>query len=227
VSAIVNPGTDGGGGGGAPDTAQYLALTLDATLTAERKFVPAEGLTATDGGANGNYSLAATSYVLDRSVTSVDVSVSTTVTIYSYIIQPNMLGTDRCIRFFIAGDYLTNSAVSDSFTLAIALGATNMYVDGTIGFVASATRRPWSMELYLAAENSTLSQVLGGVIAVGVGAATTGIGDLGTDEINALTPIIGNAALSNSNTLTFIVSVRHLVGVSTSWRKRIAYAELL
>jgi len=50
-------GTGGGGGGGAPVNAEYLVLSLDATLTNERRFVPGTGLTAVDGGAGGNYTL--------------------------------------------------------------------------------------------------------------------------------------------------------------------------
>jgi hypothetical protein len=42
---------------GAPTTAQFLTLATDATLSGERVFVPSTGLSATDGGANGNYTL--------------------------------------------------------------------------------------------------------------------------------------------------------------------------
>lgn len=45
------------GAASAPVGAQYLTLALDGTLTAERVLVPGNNLTATDGGANGNYSL--------------------------------------------------------------------------------------------------------------------------------------------------------------------------
>lgn len=41
----------------APSGAQYLALALDAALPNERVFVPAARLSATDGGAGGNYTL--------------------------------------------------------------------------------------------------------------------------------------------------------------------------
>lgn len=44
-------------GGGAPVTAQYLVLSLDAALPNERAFVPSSNFTATDGGAGGNYGL--------------------------------------------------------------------------------------------------------------------------------------------------------------------------
>jgi hypothetical protein len=45
---------------GAPANAQYLCLATNATLTAERVFVPSTGLSAVDGGANGNYTLSCT-----------------------------------------------------------------------------------------------------------------------------------------------------------------------
>ena len=50
----VPPGT---GGGGAPTDAQYVVLTLDATLTDERVLVAGAGLALTDGGPNGNVTL--------------------------------------------------------------------------------------------------------------------------------------------------------------------------
>ncbi len=44
-------------GGGAPTTAQYVTLALDATLTAERVLTGGSGITLTDSGANGNATL--------------------------------------------------------------------------------------------------------------------------------------------------------------------------
>lgn len=41
----------------APTNAQYLTLATNGTLTDERVFTPGTGLSATDGGANGNYTL--------------------------------------------------------------------------------------------------------------------------------------------------------------------------
>jgi len=42
-----------GGGGGAPDDAQYVVLALDATLTNERVLTPGVSMQLTDGGAGG------------------------------------------------------------------------------------------------------------------------------------------------------------------------------
>jgi len=49
---------DDGAAGGAPTTAQYVVMALDATLSAERVLTAGSGLTLTDGGANGNATLA-------------------------------------------------------------------------------------------------------------------------------------------------------------------------
>lgn len=47
-----------GGGGGAPTTAQYLTLANDSNLSNERVLVVGAGIDMTDGGANGNLTLA-------------------------------------------------------------------------------------------------------------------------------------------------------------------------
>lgn len=57
---IVNDRTQisiGGGAGAAPVNATYLVVSLNGTLTAERVLVAGAGLTSSDGGANGNFTL--------------------------------------------------------------------------------------------------------------------------------------------------------------------------
>lgn len=68
----------GGGGGGAPVNASYLVLGLDAVLTDERLFSPAQRLAATDGGAGGTYVLdLAVSGVVAASYTYANITVDT------------------------------------------------------------------------------------------------------------------------------------------------------
>lgn len=55
--AGVDPTFQAAAGGGAPTTAQYVVLSLDATLSAERVLTAGDGLDLTDGGANGNATL--------------------------------------------------------------------------------------------------------------------------------------------------------------------------
>ena len=52
--------TTGGGGGGAPTDAQYVVLAIDGDLSAERVLTAGTGISLTDGGANGNITVAAT-----------------------------------------------------------------------------------------------------------------------------------------------------------------------
>src|SRR5262249_14125369 len=47
----------GAAGGGAPNGANYLTIGNDATLSNERAIVAGTNLTASDGGANGSYTL--------------------------------------------------------------------------------------------------------------------------------------------------------------------------
>ena len=51
--AVVGPG----GGGGAPVGAQYVVLSLDATLTGERVLTAGAGITIVDGGANNTVTI--------------------------------------------------------------------------------------------------------------------------------------------------------------------------
>jgi hypothetical protein len=48
----------GGGGGGAPTGAEYVVLTLSGGLSAERRLQVGTGLSLTDGGANGDVTIA-------------------------------------------------------------------------------------------------------------------------------------------------------------------------
>lgn len=50
----------GGVGGGAPTGAQYLVVALDGGLSAERRLVAGAGISFTDGGANGDFTITAT-----------------------------------------------------------------------------------------------------------------------------------------------------------------------
>ena len=57
VDTVIENSTGGGGGGAGDGNAEYLTLSLTGSLANERVFNPSTGLTATDGGANQNYTL--------------------------------------------------------------------------------------------------------------------------------------------------------------------------
>ena len=60
LSGVFDIDTNTGGGGGAPTTATYLTLSLDATLSAERVLTAGDGITFNDTGANGTLTISQT-----------------------------------------------------------------------------------------------------------------------------------------------------------------------
>lgn len=59
-----------GAGGGAPTTSQYVTLALDGGLSAERVLTAGAGVTVTDGGANGNVTIASDTAVMESRATA-------------------------------------------------------------------------------------------------------------------------------------------------------------
>lgn len=57
VDTVISVVGSGGSGGSGDSTASYLVLSNTGSLSNERAFVAGTGLSATDGGANGNYTL--------------------------------------------------------------------------------------------------------------------------------------------------------------------------
>lgn len=105
-----------------------------------------------------------------------------------------------------------------------------MYDDTTIALAANAARYPFIIDFILFPKNSTSSQGVSGSIWIGLpGGATTGIGDISTDELRALTPFVGANASENSTTaLDLKVTVTHATNnASLSARKLYSIIEKL
>lgn len=102
----------------APDNAQYLVLALDAALTGERRFVPGAGLGATDGGANGDYTLY---YNGSVAVTSVAVTpYNVLVTDQMVVVKPSIANIIINLPAGIAGTtYIIKHGNSSSFDVNI------------------------------------------------------------------------------------------------------------
>jgi len=58
IDTVISVVGSSGGSGGSENAASYLVLSNTGSLSNERAFVAGTGLTATDSGANGNYTLA-------------------------------------------------------------------------------------------------------------------------------------------------------------------------
>jgi hypothetical protein len=232
MSWVTPPSPASGGASSVTTSVQVLALATDATLTGERVFSPAEGLGATDGGAGGNYSLSMTSRVFNQSGVSIVTSTTITITMFNIVIPSNDLGTTKSLRVVCFGEAnnLANAAAA-TWSIAFVLNATTLYADTIVQPAATtAARGPFFCDVYLTNENATNAQLFSGNAFVGQTlGATTGLGDLGGDELAGQGPLIGSAAVDSTATMSFacIISPGTAGLPSRSWIKRYHVARIL
>jgi hypothetical protein len=152
---------------------------------------------------SSNVKIAGTGLVAihDRESATIDVvNTLNETTIFTHSVPANELGTDRAIEVQLQGDLLENVVTGAQLTWRIYFGGTTIWND-VLGSVTaiSASRRPWWLHFILAANGATNAQRLGGLFLLGTaGGATTGLGDIDTDEIESQTPLINNSIAIDS-----------------------------
>ena len=105
--------------GGGDNGAQYLVLATTASLSAERAFVPSTGLTAVDGGANGNYTLS----INDSAVATVSGTTFTGVTKHNAGLSGSLTQLTDGSSYLIAGN---NVAITTGSTGAVTVSTTGL-----------------------------------------------------------------------------------------------------
>jgi hypothetical protein len=132
AAAGISGGTGGGGtGDGAPLDATYLTVSLNGTLTNERRLQAGLGITANDGGAGGGFTLAADfASTVPSNLGSAYVGVSNKVARADHIhSMPTAtdVGAVPVARQVIAGTGLSGGgALSSNITLNLAAGLSNL-----------------------------------------------------------------------------------------------------
>lgn len=129
----------------------------------------------------------------------------------SYTVPANTLGTTHALRVNISCDYFNNSGANRTFILKIKYGSTTMYQDTSDVLAVLSSRRPVIIDFYFYPRNVTNSQGVAGNITVSfTGLATTGFGDLGSDEVQVQTPFVGvNASEDSTTSLALKVTITH------------------
>lgn len=148
----------------------------------------------------------------------------------TYTVPANTLGSTHALRVTIRCDYLNNSAGTTALRIKVFYGATLMYSDLGATAAQDANRRPLTIDLILYPRNATNSQGLGGIVLHGTaGGATTGVGDLSTDEILTVGPLVGaNASEDSTASKVFKVTMTHLnADANISVRKLYSLIELM
>ena len=168
-------------------------------------------------------------YVLGRDMSTVTINNSNnTTSIYSVSIPARALGTNRVARTTILGEYRHTAGTAQTMNVRVGYSTTTMYQDTSAAPTVSANSRPVRLEFDLVNRDATNAQALGGLIIFGGPTATTGVGDLATDEVISNTPLRGLAAVDSTSAATFEVFVR-LSAASTlvSFNKWYGYTELI
>lgn len=197
--------------------------------TAPRTWVTGEIVTAAAVNVHLRDNLLAVTRPYDKAASGIDVVSSTTETnLYLKTITGGDMGTDRMLRLTMLGDILFNDGASGT-TLRIKFGGTTLWED-TIASSASATRRPYALQLFLGNQGSASVQFLAGTWNFGGVGATTGLGDVNfTDagQPNAFSSG-GTAALNTAVNQDLVVSAQHSANsANLSIRRFYAILELL
>lgn len=140
-------------------------------------------------------------------------------TIFSATITGGSMTSTGMVKCRIAAQILNNSGATKTVTIKVKYGATTLYGDVTAAFGTGTAVRAFWMEFILANQNSTSAQIVNGLIVFGyLEQAATGIGDLTTDEIGALTPFNGTATEDSTGDKTLAVTIQFSAAhANTSW----------
>lgn len=158
------------------------------------------------------------------------VNTTTETNLFSYTVPANTLGSTHALRVNISSDYFNNSGADRTFILKIIYGTTTMYQDTSDVIAVLSSRRPVMIDFIFFPRNATNSQGVAGMITISnTGLATTGFGDLVTDEVLVETPFVGaNAAEDSTTSLTLKVTITHSAAdANVSLRKLFSSVESL
>jgi hypothetical protein len=170
--------------------------------------------------------------VLAREVTLINIVSSAAETdIFNQTVAANRMETNRMLRLTIVGDFLNNSGSTSSPTIKVKVGGTTIYDDATAALASGANRFPVRMTFEFGMQNANNTMHLSGVVGIGnAGGATTGIGNLATDESNVDAEISSGGTFTQATTSSFAVQVTWTNSASDaniSFRRQYAVLELV
>lgn len=155
--------------------------------------------------------------VHDREPSLITITDDTTeTTICTYSVPANELGSTRAMRLTLYGTVLNTSSTAQTFTTRVKYAGTTIYNDANSVQANFTTAGPYWLNVVLAGNNATNAQSLGGAGYIGSeGLATTGTGDMDSDEIENTTPLFNTAAGDSTAAQTFEVTMQLANGVGT------------
>jgi len=142
------------------------------------------------------------------------------------------MSTNRILRLSIRYDRLNNSgATPAASTLRIYTGGVVRYQDAGLALPTNAARVPGRYDLEFMMRNATNTMYLSGMcVQHTAGGATTGLGNLATDEIGQNSPIASNGTFTQDTTAAWIIRVSFQLGTNNAlldFRRHYAVLELV
>lgn len=202
-------------GGGAPTTADYLVKTADAGLSAERVVTDSVNVTwdwATAGLVQADLAAYARTSNFSYNTDNTERNA------LSFTVNANDLSTNKGFLISMGGNILHNSG-SGTSTWRVKLGATTLWGDAQAAYTNSATRRPWSLFMWIGNIGATNSQSCFGIGFVGGlnAASVAGLGEValpGTANFVTIGTFRGTSA--EDTTANKTLSVTHQFSVSNA-----------
>ena len=197
-----------------PIFAGTSSLTAPIGSTAQRPGTPTTGMLRYNS-TTGYFEFYDTAWisisgVIDKSTTTVTTTTTgSNVSLLSYSVPANTLGTAGVLRVRMGGTWLSGGA-GRTVNFIISYGGTNLW-NATSGAQAAGTVS-WMIEFDLLANNSTTAQALVGRVTISPGATTnvsSGIGTLASVTTTpwAATTISGTSAIASTSAQTLSVTV--------------------
>lgn len=168
--------------------------------------------------------------VLNRANSPSSISNTTTETaIYSFTVPGGIINSLKALRLTLFGNYSNNSGSTRTVRVRVKYAGTIWYDDTTAAIASSADAYPFFFQILLAGTGGATNNRIGGCLAIGAVGATTGRGDLATDEIVCITPISGNVVTGDTSAnQTLEVTIQHSFAASTIvWFQDYAILEVL
>ena len=114
--------------------------------------------------------------------------------IMTQTIPAGAMGTAGAITCLLQGDYENSSGGGATLQFKVKFGMvgmlTTLWDDTTASFSSNASKAPWYLNFTLHNVDSQTAQNGGGLFVIGTQtAATTGLGDISSDEIEATSPM--------------------------------------
>lgn len=136
----------------------------------------------------------------------------TLTSVFSQAIPGGTLGSTKRLRVIAFGDYLNNSGAGTTQRWQVNWGGAAIYDEAaTVNLASGAQRRPWRLELDLAASTDTGHQSLSGRLEASTATAVPTVGEgqttPGADPISALIASAGPVAVDSTASQTLEVKV--------------------